>query len=501
MGLPMAESLREGNRFEAKLAKGGVPASMWETYSAFANTEGGTIVLGASEKPSGQVELVGVDDPESLVKKIWDAVNNPSKVSANVLASGDVRIADMDGCRVVVIDVPRASRQLRPVYVGKQREKGTFRRNGEGDYHCSSEEIVAMVRDASPAPLDAAVLEEFSLEALSQETVVRFRASVEAVRPHHPWLSLSFEELLVRLNAAGRVNGEGPLHPTRAGLLMFGFEYEIVREYPEFFLDYRQVGEGTRWDDRMTSQDGAWSGNVFDFWLQCLPRLVAGIKRPFALGESLQRIEDTDMHAAARELFVNALVHADYYGRRGVVALRFHDRIEVANPGTSRVALDAMVAGGVSDARNPTMMKMFSLINACERAGSGFDVMRSAARTSGARPPEAKELLNPDRIVVSLFLGDAAVDDFATKEGRTGYREGADSFRNSADSLPEISSVSEEGRILERANGQGFVTRKDVEQLLGCGPTKAKGLIGGLVKRGVLKPEGSARSTRYRIVG
>lgn len=75
-----------------------------------------------------------------------------------------------------------------------------------------------------------------------------------------------------------------------------------------------------------------------------------GLKKPFALDSNLQRIEDTEMHAAIREALANALVHSDYYGRRGIVALRYSDRIEIANPGNSRVALDVVRAGGISDA-------------------------------------------------------------------------------------------------------------------------------------------------------
>lgn len=159
-------------------------------------------------------------------------MNNPSKVSANLLTNEDVSLVEAEGKTYLRISVPRAPRQLKPVYVSGDQARGTYRRNGEGDYRCSPDEIVAMVRDASPSPLDALVLKNFGLDALDMGSVERFRATMEAVRPGHPWNKLGPEDLLLKLNAAGRVEGKGALHPTRAGLLMFGYEYEIVREHP-----------------------------------------------------------------------------------------------------------------------------------------------------------------------------------------------------------------------------------------------------------------------------
>jgi predicted HTH transcriptional regulator len=47
------QSSTEGIDTQFKSARGGMPGSFWESYSAVANTQGGTIVLGAAEKSTG----------------------------------------------------------------------------------------------------------------------------------------------------------------------------------------------------------------------------------------------------------------------------------------------------------------------------------------------------------------------------------------------------------------------------------------------------------------
>ena len=81
------EQYRENNRIEAKKALGGLPKSIWETYSAFANTHGGIILLGVEEWADKSLHTVDLPDPDRLIKEFWDIVNNPNKTSVNVLSS------------------------------------------------------------------------------------------------------------------------------------------------------------------------------------------------------------------------------------------------------------------------------------------------------------------------------------------------------------------------------------------------------------------------------
>ncbi|NCC35770.1 MAG: ATP-binding protein, partial [Chloroflexia bacterium] len=69
----------EGDDLEFKSAQGGLPKSLWETYSAMANSHGGVILLGVED--NGRVS--GVREPKKLKKAFWDTVNNRGKVNLN----------------------------------------------------------------------------------------------------------------------------------------------------------------------------------------------------------------------------------------------------------------------------------------------------------------------------------------------------------------------------------------------------------------------------------
>ena len=76
---------REDNRREVKKAAGGLPVSLWDTYSAFANCYGGVIILGVKENKDGSWQTTGLQNMAKLLKDFWDTANNSKKVSINLL--------------------------------------------------------------------------------------------------------------------------------------------------------------------------------------------------------------------------------------------------------------------------------------------------------------------------------------------------------------------------------------------------------------------------------
>lgn len=140
---------RENNRLEAKLATGGLPHSIWETYSAFANSYGGVILLGVEELSDHSLRVQGLLDPQELVEEFSALLTNPKVVSVNLLSEADIQILTVDGKEIVAISVPMAQQDQLPVYIGGDLVRGSYRRSGDGDYHCTRAELNAMLSGRS----------------------------------------------------------------------------------------------------------------------------------------------------------------------------------------------------------------------------------------------------------------------------------------------------------------------------------------------------------------
>jgi hypothetical protein len=107
-----------------------LPHSLWETYSAFANSYGGVILLGVEELPDHSLRVQGLLEPHEMADELWSMLSDPKVVSANILRRDQVWVAGTDYGSVVVVEVPPAERDQLPVYLGGDPFTGSYRRAG-----------------------------------------------------------------------------------------------------------------------------------------------------------------------------------------------------------------------------------------------------------------------------------------------------------------------------------------------------------------------------------
>lgn len=393
---------------ECKRASKGLPASLWETYSAFANTYGGTILLGVIEHmdepdKSKRFEIIGVDDADKIRKNLWDIVNNKEKVNVNLLHDGDVQTLDVEGKAIVAINVPRADYTIRPIYINGNLSKGTFKRNHEGDYHCSEQELKMMLRDANEAGNDRMILEYYTMDDIDIPTLERYRIMFKTNNPDHVWNGLDNKEFLKQLGGYAVNRKDGVEALTMAGLLMFGKGLPIRERFDNLRMDYidksHLIGD-QRYSDRLT-YDGTWENNLFNFIRTVLPKLTSDLPRPFNM-EGVVRNDDTPQHKAVREAVTNMIIHADFMVNGLLRIEKYDDRIVLTNPGLLKLPLEQIYHGGESKARNQRMQNMFRMIGYGENLGSGFPLILNAWNEKHWLKPELQE--QPELMQVKLTL-------------------------------------------------------------------------------------------------
>ncbi len=489
------DALREGWDFEAKKAAGRdgtgkVPADFWPTYSAMANARGGKVILGVKERDDGGFELHGLGDPARVERELWDLLQNRQKVSVNLLREGDVEVQEIEGRRVLVVSIRPAPREHRPVFINDDVWGGSYIRVHEGDRALPRDRVRRMMADADRShPRDGRVLRNYGIDDLHEPTVQAYRRLLASRNADHPFLREDTREFLRLLGAWGKDREEGVEGLRLAGLLLFGEEAAIRDELPHFFCDYRHStaeseGAGSRWADRVFP-DGTWNANVLQFYWRVYPKLVEGLKLPFALGPDMVRKGETQVHEALREALVNCLVHADYNGSRGLRVLRYVGGFEFRNEGLLLVPVDQVRRGGESECRNPTMQRAFTLLGLGERAGSGVPKILQAWRDQHWRAPSIEEDPDAGATTLSLSLSSLLPDEVVTELRRR---------------FPELGALDADA-VLAAATAriEGRVTNRRLQELTDKHPRDLTFMLKALVDRRVLSPHGERGGTWYTV--
>ncbi len=488
------DTLAETVELECKLAagsdgKGQLPKDFWPTYSAFANTHGGIILLGIEEK-QGRFSVNGVAEPQRLITDIFNMLNNPQKVSANLLTDADVTQLTINDQPLIQVRVPAAHRKHKPVYLnGNPSQGNTYRRLHEGDRPCDDETVKRMLAEQVEDERDNKILPGFTLADLEPESLRIYRQMLRDAKPEHLWLELEDGPFLAMLKGSRRDRQTGVEGLTIAGLLMFGRWENIQEAVPHYFVDYQErleAGTAKRWIDRLIP-DGTWSGNLFDFYRRVYRKLTSDLKVPFVI-KSGQRQDDSPVHEAIREALVNTLVHADYTGRVSVLVVKRPGMFGFRNPGNMRISLEQALQGGESDCRNRIIHQMFLMIGLGERAGSGIPKIYSGWKSQHWRSPALSEKDDPEqtRLVLRMLdlLPPTVVYDLQTK------------FGSKFNCLSELDRL-----ILATAAIEGLVTHVRMQELTTKHNHDLTLALQRLVKAEFLESSGKTRGTVYTLPG
>ena len=468
----------EGTDFEVKAAAGGVPDDAYKSVSAFANTLGGWLVFGVSER-RGTFAITGVADPDRMQNDFVSACRSAEKFSRPV----DVmpRIFAVDDAIVICFRVPAASRSDKPVRVRSRKIWETYIRVGAGDHLCSLEEESRFLRDASLDSFDGLACADVTMEDLSPRAIKWFRGVLAQRRPERAHPDLDDAAWLAE---TGLTRGKGEL--TNAAVLLFGRDRAIVRVKPAGILDFRVIddawAEGTpehRWDDRELFED-----NLVGTLRGAFERMARRLPTPFAFdgdeGRSAARSPD---FVAVREALVNLVAHQDYADRnRTARVLWYRDRVLFENPGDSFVPLAQMLDGGVSQLRNPLLARLLRQAGLAEQAGTGTMAIVRAWRAARRAPPEIVNDAGRKQFTLTLPW-----TTFADHELARWLR------------LRGLSASDDAGRVLAVARG-GTLTWVTARLATGLAASTLAGLIAKLVAANHLVPADDSADERW-IVG
>lgn len=450
--------------FEAKKCAGGLSKDVWESVSAFANTSGGTLLLGVSEEdgfaPVSGFQANSVCD--QFVTGMGDGgtiglLVNPPEYQINRVICGDAV--------VLAIHIDELDVSQKPCYIRDRGvQSGSYKRIDDKDVRLSASELysiqMASVVDASDRePVEGATASDLD-KSLCE--AVFARALVLAPRAMRG--ADGMEERLKRLNFT---DSEGNV--IRAGLLVAGVYPQQF--FPRLVVDVAvHVGVTKAAAGDVRFRDRAVCEGTLGEMIEDAARAVAKNLRRSSTVSGMGRRDELELpEVVLREAITNAVVHRSYSARFDGEAVSvdvYDDRVEITNPGGLWGKSWDDLADGRSCCRNATLMRLMSLVTLpsgagapAEGNGTGILLMMREMAERGLRPPEFRRALDHFKVVLwrpneeggrteAVRRGAAAVERVLAERGEMSI---AEIVRDSGLSLSQarrrVNDLIAEGRV------------------------------------------------------
>ena len=370
---------------EFKEARAAVPKSAYEAASAFANTEGGTIVFGVRDR-EGEVEVVGVDRVDKIQNEFLSTIRSGRKLSREIEVSAEM--IEVDGKTLLAFFIPESPRSRKPVYLDGNPRR-TFIRRGDSSKRCRRTELERFLRDAAEDRYDSRIVDRLRAHEFFDPESLRWYRSMFFDRNPGKHQNVTDIEFLRERGFVAECGDR--LAPTRAAVLVFGRARCVRQILPRPVIDLQFIGAGfdewspdRRWADRLVVEE-----NLLQAWLALSERYFRHADRPFSRNmQTMRRNDDPPDFVCFREAAINQLIHQDYGDHGRTAFVRFYrDRTVFWNPGDSLASTDELLDRTAKEVRNPAIVAAFRGIGLSEQAGTGMRAIFGNWRRLGNVPP------------------------------------------------------------------------------------------------------------------
>jgi ATP-dependent DNA helicase RecG len=377
---------------EIKSGVGGPPKSLQETVSAFANGDGGLIILGVDESQGFLPVPVNA-------RQLADALATACSDQVEPSIRAEIDVTTFEGSQVAVAAVPALERARKPCFVKTQGlERGSYIRSHDGDRRLATYEVHALLSGKGQPKDDCALVEGASQADLIDRDVDAYVARLRDTRGQI--FAEADTEQVLRMTGVLTPDGSGV---TMSGLLALGrFPQQFLPQLNVTFVafptkDARPMEDGTRFLDNVPV-DGPIPQMVEGTWT-ALSRNITRAAVVNGIGRD-DRWEYPPR--AVRELVANALMHRDYHplaqGSQVRVEL-YPDRLAITSPGGLFGAVNTAVLqhSPITSTRNLTLARLLEDVamprsehTVAENRGTGLLIVAGELERAGLPPLEIK---------------------------------------------------------------------------------------------------------------
>lgn len=364
-----------------------------KTLIAFANTSGGTLVIGVEDKTK---KIKGVDKPLDIEERLANLIS--SSISPKLIPN--IEIVPWRKTYLVTVEIYPSNN--RPHFLEKRGlEKGTFIRIGSTNRLADPSMIDELKRYSQSKSFD-----EQPNIALSKDEI-DFNAVNDAFSEYRIIKDADYETLRLLTKVQKKYV------PTNGGIILFGKNRE--KYFPDAWL---QAGR-FQGKDKSNIID---SENIDAYPIIAIKKTIDFIQKHLFHSMEIKTIKRQEKwnvpEIALREAIINAFVHADYSQSGAPIRVSiFDDRIEIENPGILPFSLtiDDLYAG-VSKLRNPVIGRVFHELKLIERWGSGITRMTRACEEAGLEKPKLEEIAARFRVTIYLQKNPLAPPNIDAKD-------------------------------------------------------------------------------------